>query len=63
MLYSHLRAFQVLNVSRQIPGCENKIGLSIYLSMYGIYIVPLQSNYSEALPAQARAKIKDLRSL
>jgi len=32
--------------------------LSIYLSIYGIYIAPLQGNYSEALPAQARAKIK-----
>jgi len=31
--------------------------------MYGIYIVPLQGNYSEALPAQARAKITVLRSL
>jgi len=32
----------------------------IYLSIYGIYIAPLQGNYSEALPAQARAKIKVL---
>ena len=37
--------------------------LSIYLSIYEIYIAPLQGNYSEALPAQARAKIKVLRSL
>ena len=35
----------------------------IYLSIYGIYIVPLQGNYSEALPAKARAKIKVLRCL
>ena len=28
------------------------------LSIYGIYIAPLQGNYSEALPAQARAKRK-----
>ena len=35
----------------------------IYLSIYEIYIAPLQGNYSEALPAQARAKIKVLRSL
>jgi len=26
--------------------------MSIYLSIYGIYIAPLQGNYSEALPAQ-----------
>src|SRR6218665_1900642 len=36
---------------------------SIYLSIYGIYIAPLQGNYSEALPAQTWAKIKVLRSL
>ena len=34
-----------------------------YLSIYGIYIAPLQGNYSETLPAQARAKIKVLSSL
>ena len=28
-------------------------------SIYGIYIAPLQGNYSEALPAQARTKRKD----
>src|SRR6218665_4083114 len=39
------------------------ICLSIYLSIYGIYIAPLQGNYSEALPAQARAKRKVLRRL
>ena len=32
-----------------------------YLSIYGIYIAPLQGNYSEALPAQAWAKRKVLR--
>jgi len=32
----------------------------VYLSIYGIYIAPLQGNYSEALPAQARAKWKVL---
>ena len=32
--------------------------LSICRSIYGIYIAPLQGNYSEALPAQARAKGK-----
>src|SRR6218665_1291085 len=36
---------------------------TIYLSIYGIYIAPLQGNYSEAIPAQARAKIKVLRRL
>src|SRR6218665_1599564 len=36
---------------------------SIYLSICEIYVAPLQGNYSEALPAQARAKIKVLRSL
>jgi len=41
----------------------NVKSLSIYLSIYGIYIALLQGNYSEALPAQARAKIKVLRSL
>src|SRR6218665_651299 len=39
------------------------IYIYIYLSIYEIYIAPLQGNYSEALPAQARAKIKVLRSL
>jgi len=34
-----------------------------YLSIYKIYIAPLQGNYSEALPAQAQAKIKVLSSL
>src|SRR6218665_1055090 len=33
------------------------------LSIYGIYIAPLKGNYSEALPAQARAKRKALRRL
>ena len=37
--------------------------LSIYLSIYEVYIMPLQGNYPEALPAQARAKIKVLRCL
>ena len=32
------------------------------LFIYGIYIVPLQGNYSEALPAQAQAKRKFLLS-
>ena len=35
----------------------------VYLSIYGIYIAPLQGNYSEALPAQTRAKRKVLRRL
>ena len=34
-----------------------------HLSIYGIYIAPLRGNYSEALPAQARAKRKVLRRL
>src|SRR6218665_3900078 len=29
---------------------------TFYLSIYGIYIAPLQGNYSEALPAQAENK-------
>jgi len=32
-----------------------------YLSIYEIYIAPLQGNYLGALPAQARAKIKVLK--
>ena len=36
---------------------------SVPISIYGIYIAPLQGNYSEALPAQARAKRKVLRRL
>ena len=40
-----------------------RLYINIYLSIYGIYIAPLQGNYSEALPAQTRAKIKVLRSL
>jgi len=35
----------------------------VYLSIYEIYITPLQGNYSEAPPAQCRAKIKVVRSL
>jgi len=44
-------------------GCGGSVASSvpIYLSIYEIYIAPLQGNYSEALPAQARAKIKVLR--
>ena len=37
--------------------------LAFYISIYGIYIAPLQGNYSEALPDQARAKRKVLRRL
>ena len=37
--------------------------LSFYLSIYEIYIAPLQGNYLEVLPARARVKIKVLRSL
>ena len=33
--------------------------LIVYLSIYGIYIAPLQGNYLEALPAQARATNKE----
>ena len=33
------------------------------LSVYGTYITPLQGNYSEALPAQARTKRKVLSKL
>ena len=33
------------------------------ISIYGIYIAPFQGNFSEALPAQARAKRKVLRRL
>jgi len=32
--------------------------MEFYISIYGIYIAPLKGNYSEALPAQARAKRK-----
>jgi len=35
----------------------------IYASIYGIYIAPLQGNYSEALPAQAQVKIKGFKEL
>ena len=31
---------------------QNEIGQWHYLSIYGIYIAPLQGNYSEALPGQ-----------
>jgi len=34
--------------------------LSVYLSVtFGIYIAPLQGNYSEALPTQAQVKRKE----
>src|SRR6218665_17246 len=54
-----LRTYLGVNGNR---GYTNYI-LSIYLSIYRIYIEPLQGNYSEALPAQARAKGKVLRRL
>jgi len=38
-----------------------KLVKQVYLSIYGIYIAPLLGNYSEVLPAQARAKKKVLR--
>ena len=41
----------------------NKRYSSIYLAIYEIYIAPLQGNYSKALPAQARVKIKASRNL
>jgi len=36
------------------------IYLSIYISMYGIYIAPLQGNYSEAFLAHALVTMKVL---
>jgi len=47
---------------KQLLWCS-RTGSFIYLYTYGIYIAPLQGNYSEALPANARAKIKVLSSL
>src|SRR6218665_1035303 len=43
---------------RKIYGLNVLFVCGFYLSIYGIYIAPLQGNYSEALPAQARAKRK-----
>ena len=40
----------------------NRRHFCLHISIYGIYIAPLQSNYSEALPAQARTKISGFRS-
>src|SRR6218665_522674 len=37
--------------------------LTFYLIIYQLIIAPLQGNYSEALPAQARTKRRVLRSL
>ena len=34
------------------PSTSTEFYLSIYLSIYGIYIAPLQGNYSEVLPAR-----------
>src|SRR6218665_3470362 len=48
---------------RQDTYFRRKVEEKSCLSIYGIYIAPLQGNYSEALPAQARAKIKVLSSL
>jgi len=42
-------------------GREPSIYLSIYLSIYRIYIAPLQGNYSEALLAQAPGKKEGLK--
>ena len=50
-----------LSVSIQvIPLCMIPLSVSIYISTY---IVPLQGNYSETLPAQARPKKRVLRSI
>src|SRR6218665_3197393 len=43
--------------------CHGSTSISIYFSSYGIYIAPLQDNYSEALQAQAWAKTKLFRRL
>jgi len=40
-----------------------EIVISIHLSIFRIYIAPLQGNYSEAFSAQARAKREVLRRL
>jgi len=56
-----LLCIRVLDVER-VPVTRSKY-LLLILSIYGIYIAPLQANYSEAFPAQARAKRKVLRRL
>jgi len=45
--------------SFQRRGAEMDMALSIYLSIYGIYIAPLQGNYSEALPARLGWRTRD----
>ena len=50
-------------VTWKIQRTESITETNVYLSIYGIYIALLQGNYSEALPAQARAKIKVLRGI
>jgi len=47
----------VMSVFRKTH-CSVRMLHNVYL---GIYIAPLQGNYSEALPAQARAKGKEFR--
>ena len=42
---------------------KRKAARPFHLSIYVIYIAPLQVNYSEALPTQARPKRKVLSSL
>jgi len=52
----------IITLFLTIPNRRHFCFTHFYLSIYGIYIAPLQSNYSEALPAQARTKISGFRS-
>ena len=62
ILHMHL-----LPMARDRGHCKNKclfvafIFTHLYLSIYEIYIAPLQGNYSEALPGPGEIKV--LRSL
>jgi len=46
-----------------LPVRNANSGIPLKVSIYRIYIAPLQGNYSEALPAQALAKRKVIRRL
>ena|SRR6218665_390865 len=62
---TYIRKFYVHTDFQKVDGTldTTSIYLSIYLCISEIYVAPLRGNYSEALPAQAWAKIKVLRSL
>ena len=54
------KAFAHSLISCSLPFNTKQPNETTTLSIYEIYLAPLQGNYSEALPAQAWVKIKVL---